>query len=77
VAWGGPRLSCRGDRVCGGEGDRRGALIEQGWVRAGFLGEGPLAHRTPLWPTAPRSGPGAVYSQRLRGGRAKLTFLEF
>lgn len=32
-------------------GARRGALLEQGWVRVGFLGEGPLVHRTPLWPS--------------------------
>lgn len=32
-------------------GARRGALLEQGWMCVGFLGEGPLVHRTPLWPS--------------------------
>lgn len=49
MAWGGPRLSCRGGCVCRGEGDRREALLERGWVRAGFLGEGPVVHRTSFW----------------------------
>lgn len=71
MAWGGPRLSCRGGCVCRGEGDRREALLERGWCVQASWG------RTP-WSTAPRSGPAAVYSQRLRGGgRAKWTFLEF
>lgn len=51
-------------------GARRGLFWSRGGCAWASWGRGP-------WANAPRSGPAVVYSQRLRGQRAKLTFLEF